>query len=300
VLNGTHVLLREFSYVNRCARDRLAFVQSVREAFADLDQEQPASASVLLQLLRLVCQDFPLDIATDACRLCGNEVGSHPLRKLLHATCVRICFADFLRRVAAVFESCDEHQTGRVQRPVVGLALRTATLALAGAESCPPVEIFDALVSGSGDISLHEIEQLVTHSPPMLRLFCSAGLESDGTLAADSTLVASPPPRGGEATSPGSACAAAVSAAAAAAAVGGSNGGRRGGRTVRERLAEAAATAACAAAAGGGGSRRAASAGPARISSAARRRGTGPSLASRLLAATNTAPSHAATGGTPR
>jgi hypothetical protein len=287
VLNGTHVLLREFSYVNRCARDRLAFVQSVREAFADLDQEQPASASVLLQLLRLVCQDFPLDIATDACRLCGNEVGSHPLRKLLHATCVRICFADFLRRVAAVFESCDEHQTGRVQRPVVGLALRTATLALAGAESCPPVEIFDALVSGSGDISLHEIEQLVTHSPPMLRLFCSAGLESDGTLAADSTLVASPPPRGGEATSPGSACAAAVSAAAAAAAV-------------RERLAEAAATAACAAAAGGGGSRRAASAGPARISSAARRRGTGPSLASRLLAATNTAPSHAATGGTPR
>ena len=45
VLNGTHVLLREYGFVWQMrARDRWAFVQSVREALADLDQDEPTSA----------------------------------------------------------------------------------------------------------------------------------------------------------------------------------------------------------------------------------------------------------------
>ena len=85
VLNGTHVLLREYGFVSKCARDRWAFVQSVREALADLDQDEPTSAAVLTQLLRLVCPDFPIELSTEACRLCGDEAGDHPLGKLLHA-----------------------------------------------------------------------------------------------------------------------------------------------------------------------------------------------------------------------
>ena len=274
VLNGTHVLLRDYSFVSRCAHDRWAFVQSIREALADLDQELPASASVLTQLLRLVCPDFPLDVATDACRLCGDEQASHPLGRLLHTTCVRICFADFLRRAADVFRSCDPHGRNRVERSVVGLALRNSAQSLgSSSESCPPPGIFDELVSSpGGDVTLSEVLRLVVHSDHMRSLLQMPRSEEDGGAGGSTTLVASPPARDA-ANSPGTMCAAACAAATAAA------GGLRrgaGGRAARERLQEAATAAAAVAAAGqakaAAGRNRPSSSGP-------RRRGAGNSFA---------------------
>ena len=273
VLNGTHVLLREYGFVSKCARDRWAFVQSVREALADLDQDEPTSAAVLTQLLRLVCPDFPIELSTEACRLCGDEAGDHPLGKLLHAVVVRICFADFLARVCTVFRDCDTRGTGRVERTTVGLALRQAAIALAATESCPPAEIFDELIGAAGDIRLIEVEQLLVHSSHMRTMLATP----PAAAGPNGTLVASPPPRDqNSASSPGSAYAAA--AAAHAAAVGGRRGGARA--ATRERLAEAAAAAAACAAAGEAraGTRRASSAktgsrrqsGATRLSSASR------------------------------
>lgn len=166
VLNGTHVLLREFSYVNRCARDRWAFVQSAREALADLDQDQLVSAVAMTQLLRLVCSDFPLEVAEEACRLCGSSQGMHALGRLLHAACVRICFADFLRRASEVFRSCDRMHSGVVACAVFGHALRQACLALpSSAEySTPPAGLFDELIGTRGEYDSAEILQLIVHS----------------------------------------------------------------------------------------------------------------------------------------
>ena len=300
VLNGTHVLLREYTYVSRCAHDRWSFVQSIREALADLDQSLPTSDSTLTELLRLVCHDFPREVATDACRLCGDVRTSHPLGELLHATCVRICFADFLRNATDVFRSCDPHNRGRAERSAVAQALRTlaapgsrnggggggggaSTSGDAFGESVPPPDVFDALAEKGGDVSLHEMMQIIVTSDYMRRLMqmpqpsADEGEEGEGSESGErsfNTLVHSPPRN--DAHSPGSACAAACAAASVAA-----NGARRGaggGRAARERLAEAAAVAAAAAAATQAGSRRSAAARPA--SSAARRRGTSASSSS--------------------
>lgn len=238
VLNGTHVLLREFAYVNRCARDRWAFVASAREALADLDQCALTTSSTLTQLLRLVCPDFPHDIAANACRLCGDEGSPHPLDRLLHATCVRICFADMLNLSVEVFRTCDARAAGRVDRVVIGHALRQALNMLS--EGCPPTEVFDELTGTPGDIGLAELQHDLVHSQHMYALFEQSN--------AAGTLVASPPAREA-AISPGTTAASALATSLLAA-------GRRGrGQTAsRERLADAAATAASA---GAGGGRRA-------------------------------------------
>lgn len=196
VLHGTHVLMREFSYVNRSSRDRWAFVASAREALADLDQHAPTTASALTQLLRLVCPDFPVEIVTDACRLCGDGLAAHPLERLLHATCVRLCFSDLLqRRVVEAFASCESQGVGLVERSAVGLALQRSS-ALSAAEERRPFGLFDELVTSSGTVSLDELQQELVHAPPMFALFS----QQPGS----GTLVTSPPPRGHEPFSAGS------------------------------------------------------------------------------------------------
>jgi hypothetical protein len=271
VLNGTHVLLRDFSYVSRCSHDRWAFVQAIREALADLDQDRPVSASVLTQLLRLLCPDFPLEVATDACRLCGDERAAHPLGEVLHATCVRICFADLLRRAADAFRACDPHNRGRAERPALLAALRLAAAQAQQAaeltgEDVPPADFFEGLVAPAtaDDLSLADLLRAFVQSQFMRNLMLMPSPEDEGGEGGEGsfhTLVASPPKN--DASSPGSACAAACAAAALAAATAASGGRRGPGRAARERLAEAAAAAAS-------GTRRGAVARP---SSAAPRRG---------------------------
>ena len=80
VMHGRHVLCREFSFVNQSAHNRWAFITSLREACAGMDGAQLLGCGELLQLLRLLCSDFPSALARDACKLCGREDGSHPLR----------------------------------------------------------------------------------------------------------------------------------------------------------------------------------------------------------------------------
>ena len=293
VLSGTHVLLREYAYVNRSARDRWAFVASAREALADLDQCAPTTAAALTQLLRLVCPDFPLEVVADACRLCGDEHGAHALDRLLHATCVRLCYGDFLlHKTAEAFRACDARLSGRVERAAVGLALRHKAVAMA-AEERPPAEIFDELHPPQGaaaaaaaepPLTLNELQQALVHSAPMYGLFA----DCSGT----GTLVASPPPRGAlDASSPGSCAAMMLGRANAAGASqgGGTGGARRRLQSAgsRERLLEAAA---------GTAGRRGAAA--ARVGSAKTRRTPG-FAAARLIAAAS-APGTAASSSSAR
>lgn len=85
VLNGTHVLLRDFAYISACPHNRWSFVLVIQDSFGRLSPNQELSAHDLLELLRLFCPDFPLELVVDACKLCGDGSGSHPLQDLLHA-----------------------------------------------------------------------------------------------------------------------------------------------------------------------------------------------------------------------
>ena len=249
VLNGTHVLLREYAYVSRSPRDRWAFIASAREALADLDQSAPTSAQSLTQLLRLVCHDFPDHVAVHACRMCGDERGSHALDRLLHAACVLVCFSEFFEQAADAFQARDSHQAGRADRVMFGRALRQLAAALPDGRA-PPEGCFNELVGASGNVSLGEVEQFLAHSSEMYGLFAEAG-PSD-------TLVASPPRD--SVNSPGTSAAVALAASSPNFSCLGArrHAGARGTAASRERLAEAAAVAlaasgAAVSGAGGGG-----------------------------------------------
>ena len=68
VLNGTHVLLRDFAYISACPHSRWSFVLVIQDSFGRLSPNQELSAHDLLELLRLFCPDFPLELVVDACR----------------------------------------------------------------------------------------------------------------------------------------------------------------------------------------------------------------------------------------
>ena len=65
VLNGTHVLLRDFAYISACPHNRWSFVLVVQDGLSSLSSGQELSSNDLLQLLRLFCPDFPLELVVD-------------------------------------------------------------------------------------------------------------------------------------------------------------------------------------------------------------------------------------------
>ena len=65
----------------------------------------PPPLTSRLQLLRLFCPDFPLELVTDACKLCGDGGGSFPMEDLLLAWRARFYYAEFLVRTAAQLAS---------------------------------------------------------------------------------------------------------------------------------------------------------------------------------------------------
>ena len=52
VLNGTHVLLRDFAYISACPHNRWSFVLVVQDGLSSLSSGQELSSNDLLQLLR--------------------------------------------------------------------------------------------------------------------------------------------------------------------------------------------------------------------------------------------------------
>jgi hypothetical protein len=97
VISGTHVVLRNFDFVNACDRNRWAFVTSCMESFAELPPDDMITALELTHMLRLLCPDFPAQLVEHSALLCG-EVDAHPFRKLLEATLMRFYYHKFFVR----------------------------------------------------------------------------------------------------------------------------------------------------------------------------------------------------------
>lgn len=176
VISGKHVLCREFSFINQSAHNRWAFISSLREAFAGMDGTTLLSAAELLQLLRLVCPDFPDALVRDACKLCGKEEGNHRLSELLHCTYARLFYAEFLRRIAITFRECDPTCVGRVSRRVLSHTLRD-TLANMSLQFCvPPANAFKEVVGAAdqlGDATVAEMQQAFMRAPSVRELLAS-------------------------------------------------------------------------------------------------------------------------------
>lgn len=170
VLNGTHVLLRDFEFISQCPRNRWAFILVIQDSFASLGSTQEVAGADLLQLLRLFCPDFPLELVLDACKLCGDSRGSYELSELLHCWRARFYYAEFLERTAEVFQTCDTRATGLVNRNVLCMTLRqTLTTSTRLSYSCPPIAIFDDLLVEKDerdvDIRLIAMQRLLVHTP---------------------------------------------------------------------------------------------------------------------------------------
>ena len=165
----------------------------------------PLLLAIRLQLLRLFCPDFPLELVTDACKLCGDGGGTFPTEDLLLAWRARFFYAEFLERTAEVFETCDTRAQGRVDRNVLCLTCRqmlSGSVPQLKRMPCPPPAVFDELLvddraGGDSDIRLLDMQRLLVHTP-VARAALACGPES-GT-GPQPSLVSSPPPpssRGG-------------------------------------------------------------------------------------------------------
>jgi len=172
VLNGTHVLLREYSYVNSCARNRWDFIKSVWEAFAELPAELEVTPVEMTELIQLLCPDFPFELVSHAALLCGDRA-QHAFGVLMHAFCVRFYFAEFLERTAEVFCTCDTRACGQVNRNVLCLTLRQMMHSAAAHKfSCPPPSVFDQVLqvepnSHRSEIRLLEMQSELIVAPAM-------------------------------------------------------------------------------------------------------------------------------------
>ena len=156
---SSNVMLRKFAFASRNARAQRGFVQCLHTALGDLDQDEPLSAGETTQLIRLVCPDAPSELASDACQLCGDRKGRHPLGRLLQAIALCLLHAQYFRSVQSVFEACDTDLAGRVERSVLGLALRDVARATeTGPLDAARDRAYDELVRGRGEISLREAQ----------------------------------------------------------------------------------------------------------------------------------------------
>ena len=79
-------------------------MMSLRDSFNDFDPAQLISAQELLQLIQLVCPDFPELLVKEGCRLCGGRGdGQYAFGQLLHAIFARFFFSEFLRWTSTCF-----------------------------------------------------------------------------------------------------------------------------------------------------------------------------------------------------
>jgi len=158
VLNGRHVLMREYEYINSCARNRWDFIKCVRDAFATFSRTEVAHA----------------------CLLCGDEE-LHPFDELLHALLIRFYFSEFLERTAEVFCTVDTRACGEVNRNVLCLTMRQMMSASPNRWTfvCPPAAVFDqvlqAVPNSHAMINLVQMQSALIAAPAMREAILEGG-----------------------------------------------------------------------------------------------------------------------------
>jgi len=79
VLQGNHVLLREFEFINVTPRNRLAFVRLVVESFRSFSPEAEMDVDDHYQKVTLLCVNFPSDYHKEVLK-CIREYSVNPTK----------------------------------------------------------------------------------------------------------------------------------------------------------------------------------------------------------------------------
>mmetsp|Transcript_30998 Transcript_30998/g.27424 ORF Transcript_30998/g.27424 Transcript_30998/m.27424 type:complete len:139 (+) Transcript_30998:333-749(+) len=82
VLKGEHILLREHAFVNATPLNRRCFLQQVRKVFHTTPCYKVITGLDYLQLLTLICSDFPKSLMIEAVRIINVADTENPSSNL--------------------------------------------------------------------------------------------------------------------------------------------------------------------------------------------------------------------------
>ena len=183
VNKGTHILLREFSYVNATPKNRAAFLATARDAYRNTGQQVINGTHEVTGLLQLLCPDFPHALTEKAYRTyfasaTTTDENAHQSRQeiklgdALRVTLLNFYFAEFFNRATEVFSTCDTRSSGVVNRNVLMLTLQQMMRSQGGHRlvTYPPSDVFDELVHSCGrktDVTLEEILSILQDTRAM-------------------------------------------------------------------------------------------------------------------------------------
>jgi hypothetical protein len=150
--NGTHVVQRDYSFVTATTLNRQAFAHIMDQALKGFPPDR-LFARDYVQLLRLVCPDFPSVVPEQVARLLGMNAGhtggkdySLPPSEFVGALRSLLVYQEFWRDAAQVFQACDTTAAGSISRQVFYLALKEVRLEPRSYPSFPPVHVLERIL----------------------------------------------------------------------------------------------------------------------------------------------------------
>lgn len=203
---GTHVLGREFAFVNATTHNRRSFARLLVETLGPFDPCTLVSAEQLLDLVRLLCNDVPADVVHAAVDLASatspGTQGQLPLASALLALCTRLIYSHFFARTVDIFHAVDTRGAGRVNRNVLCLTLRQMMALDSWTFDVPSERVVDELLleplcetpldggdglssGGAAELTLRQFEvrlfrATMAHAAPALGLGLAGGVASGG------------------------------------------------------------------------------------------------------------------------
>ncbi|KAJ1485147.1 hypothetical protein T484DRAFT_2458805 [Baffinella frigidus] len=151
VLQGSHVVLREFEYVNATPRNRMSFVRIFVEDNRGVVAESEITVDDHLQLVMLLCNDFPPSIHQEAASLmAANGESGFLFGRVSAYFQVLFVFAEFMAAVRRVLTGTSA-EGGRMDRSNFLWAVRNIINTKHWQFSCPAASLLDSIIAAGLD-----------------------------------------------------------------------------------------------------------------------------------------------------
>lgn len=125
VQRGDHVLVRDFEFVDGSPYNRLCLMVRAFDAFASFDRDHPVSAEDTVQLVALLCPDFPRELVLAAARLAqpvdrgGNKYAAPSI--LIHLRCL-FYYSEFLGELDTIFFKAQNSEDSNMCQTILSQA----------------------------------------------------------------------------------------------------------------------------------------------------------------------------------
>eukprot|EP00164_Ancoracysta_twista_P012425 GFYU01019494.1.p1 GENE.GFYU01019494.1~~GFYU01019494.1.p1 ORF type:complete len:307 (-),score=49.06 GFYU01019494.1:176-1096(-) len=124
ILQGSHVVGREFEYIQATAQNRLSFITNFDTAYENLDDDTMILKMDFYQLVTMLCQDFPMSLVDDVSSLIGvGDDAADKLSSWRRAFEMIFYLKEFLYNCRVLFaglttENSDEVDVRDIQREI--------------------------------------------------------------------------------------------------------------------------------------------------------------------------------------